>query len=196
MIRSGLRHGTYRTVRNVVDTVRFKFPDAPTVRHQKKIVHISCFEDRSKNISGILKTVAGEGMDLESMQVLAGELGIRNSYARFTGLLEGDDLVKALAESNFLVLFSNYENMPVVIPEAFACGIPVLATRVGGIPEIVNDTNGMLVEPADEEALLEALNEMLDNFQKFDRTAMRAFAVKEFSNQAVGKVFDDLYREL
>ena len=56
----------------------------------------------------------------------------------FTGLLEGQKLADELASGDFLVMSSNYENMPVVILEALASGLPVVSTNVGGIKEMID----------------------------------------------------------
>ena len=77
--------------------------------------------------------LVGEGEDLEMLKSYAVELGLKSPRVQFRGLLTGKALVEAMRSASFLVLFSNYENMPVVVNEAFAVGIPVIATNTGGI---------------------------------------------------------------
>ena len=90
-------------------------------------------------------------------------------------------------------MFSNYENMPVVINESFSCGIPVLSSNVGGISEFVNRETGELVERKDEKALLTVLENFLDNEKKYDSKQIREFALKNFSKEEVGKKIFKIY---
>jgi glycosyltransferase involved in cell wall biosynthesis len=92
-----------------------------------------------------------------------------------------------------MVMFSNYENMPVVISEAFACGLPVLTTNVGGIPEHVTPERGRMVSPRDEDAMLEKLNYILDNYRSFDREAIRKYAIEQYSTEAVARQIEKIY---
>ena len=137
--------------------------------------------------------LVGDGPDKAKVEMLAQKLGINDSFVRFTGILEGEALVEAYNQSLFTVLYSNYENMPVVIPESFACGKPVISTDVGGIPEFVNHTNGVLIAPKDEDGLTSTLDDMLDHSMDFDSNAIREFAYKQFSKEAVKKQLMQLY---
>jgi len=201
----------YQVVYNVVDTDRFILREKEKVQNQKKrFIHISCFEDRSKNISGILSTLkelskvrhdwecvfVGVGEDYELLTEYAADLGLTPEFVKFAGLQEGEDLVQSLQESDFLILFSNYENMPVVLGEAFACGKPVVSTNVGGIAEIVNNDRGILVPAGDENAFMEALSIMLDTFDNYDAKALREFAVTNFSAPKVGERFAAIYEAI
>jgi len=206
-----LNNSSYQVVYNVVDTDRFILQEKAKVQNQKKrFIHISCFEDRSKNISGILSTLkelskvrndwecvfVGVGEDYELLNEYAAELGLTPEFVKFAGLKEGGDLVQSLQESDFLILFSNYENMPVVLGEAFACGKPVVSTNVGGIAEIVNKDRGILVPASDENAFMEALRIMLDTFDNYDAKALREFAVTNFSAPKVGERFAAIYEAI
>ena len=134
----------------------------------------------------------GDGMDFEAMKQRAASLQLKDRVT-FTGMLQGQELVDALASGDFLVLSSNYENMPVVILEAFACGLPVVSTNVGGISEIVNESNGLLVPPHDAEKLADAMQKMLESYQNYDANTLRDSIIKKFSNEAVGKLLNSLY---
>ena len=204
MQNHGLENPNYIVLPNVVDTNLFQI--RPHENAVPKIIHISCFEDKSKNISGLLeslkvlkdKNVAyqavliGDGMDYEAMRQKAASLQL-NDRVTFTGMLQGQELVDVLSSGDFLVLSSNYENLPVVILEAFACGLPVVSTNVGGISEIVNESNGLLVPPHDAEKLADAMQEMLKNYKNYDANALRDSIIKKFSNESVGKLLNSLY---
>ena len=127
------------------------------------------------------------------MRAFAHELGIYDKIVYFDGLLEGDAIAVALRQARFLVIFSNYENMPVVINEAFASGIPVVATRVGGIAEHVDAQKGMLVDAGDENSLIRGLSQMLDQSETYDHKAIRQYAVDNFSIEAIAAQFVAIY---
>jgi len=204
-----LRHPDYRIIYNVVDTKVF-VPQSKSQRTIKKIIHISCFEEKSKNLSGIIRASAmlaqqrtdfvlemvGEGHDREAAIALAKELGVWERFVRFPGLVEGEALGKMLADADFLIIFSHYENLPVVINEAMASGLPVVSSDVGGIREILTSGKGMLVKPGNEAAFAEALGRMLELSGTYDQRSIRRFAEEKFSIEAVSEYLDDLYREI
>lgn len=202
-----LNNAHYVLVNNVVDTNLFK-PCTAVAKHQKKrLIHISCFEDRSKNISGLLRVVrdlssvrddfelimVGDGMDFLRITKEAQDL-VQRGVVCFTGVLEGAVLAGQLCAADGFVMFSNYENMPVVIGEALACGVPVLATDVGGIAEHINSERGVLVPAGDEQALYRQMNWFLDNFDHYNQAQLRQYAVTHFGVQAVCAQFDNLYK--
>ncbi|MBU2557796.1 MAG: glycosyltransferase [Bacteroidetes bacterium] len=202
----GLNNKNYHILPNVVNMHLFKPGEEKPSSGKIQLVHLSCFEDKSKNISGLLRVLAslkeqaqnfectliGDGIDFESLKNYASDLGL-SSQLRFTGLLEGEKLADELAKADFMVMFSNYENMPVVILEAFACGLPVVATRVGGIPEMVNDQNGLLVSPKNEGEMLAAITWMMENYTNFDPAMLRAMVEDKYSLEAVGKLLHSWY---
>ena len=208
MQKHSLKNSKYIVLPNVVspDFLNAKEVSEPT-KEKKSIVHVSCFEDKSKNISGILNvidklsktrndfyfTMIGDGLDFEILKSYSQKLGLTKKQIEFTGLLEGEQLVTKMQMADALLIFSNYENFPVVINEAFTLGIPVIATRVGGIPEFVESRNGVIVEPGDEKALLKTLNNFLDNKYKFDKVKIKQTAINNFSMQTVGKQLFDIY---
>jgi starch synthase len=109
------------------------------------------------------------------------------------------DLVALLSGAAVFVCPSVYEPLGIVNLEAMACATPVVASRVGGIPEVVVDgATGLLVEPADEPGLAAAVNELLANPDK--ATAMgaagRERAVSEFSWTRIAEQTVELYRDL
>jgi glycosyltransferase involved in cell wall biosynthesis len=92
------------------------------------------------------------------------ELFLKQSHVRFHGKHRSRRLPAALARIDILVVPSIWpENSPLVIREAFLAGVPVIASRIGGIPETVSDNvNGLLVEPGDVADLARALRRTID----------------------------------
>ena len=208
MMGHGLYNPVFVVIPNVVDTDFFTPSQSPAHAGKEKILlHVSCFEDKSKNISGILKAIhtlaqkrndfhflmVGEGQDLAAMITLAENLGISKKVT-FTGLAEGSRLTGYFRQSLALVMFSHYENMPVVINESFSCGTPVIATRVGGIPEVVDESRGILVNPNDEPALCSAIETILDHPERFCNGDIRQYAVQHFGSEAIAAQFLSLYK--
>jgi len=112
---------------------------------------------------------------------------------RFTGEISYSEVAGCVRKATAFVSFSNYENQPCSILEALCCGAPVIATRVGGIPEIIHSQNGILVNPGDEDGLFNAIETMVNNVQRFDRKAIAADAAAEYSYESVGKQLYSLY---
>lgn len=203
----GLRHPNYQIIPNVVDVNLFQI--IPHHNEIPKIVHVSCFEDKSKNISGLLEALRmmkdegvgyqavliGEGMDLEAMKQRANALEL-NDRVRFTGLLQGQALVDELATGDFFVLPSHYETGGIVLLEAMACGLPVVATNVGALPEIVNEQNGILVPPNDSKALAKAMEKCCHTYNNYRSEEFRRQIVERYSKEKVGELLDEWYRSV
>jgi len=210
MLRCGLKNPVFRVIPNVVDTSVFRPRETDKSRGIKTLVHISCFEDKSKNISGFLRSIkalsglrkdfrclmVGDGPDRDDLEAYAASLGILDSFVTFTGLKTGEELVNILQDADFSVLSSRYETFGTVVIESLACGVPVVSTRVGVALEVIGETNGLLVPPDDEKALTEALNRMADCCRDFDRMAIHHDLPGSFTPGSVGKQLFKLYQDL
>lgn len=199
--------GNYNVIPNVVDDFFFQ-PSPLPVSQTKTFLHICCFDEAAKNNFGLMRTIrkllqsrsdfrlimVGDGKDRTATENYASSLGLTETHVSFAGKMQPDALSKTLAKCNFSVLFSNYENLPVVVCESLACGKPVVATNVGGISEMVNDSNGLLVSPKDEEALCSALSQMLDTYSQYSPEEISRQA-QRFSFEQVGKQLNLIYLE-
>jgi glycosyltransferase involved in cell wall biosynthesis len=117
--------------------------------------------------------IIGSGSRLEEYTELARTLGIEEEV-HFLGHIDHDKLPEHYAAADLFVLSSRMESFGLVVAEAMACGLPVVATRVGGVPEVVDEgVTGLLVPPNDPEALAEAVNSLLD-----DPDRMKAMGAK------------------
>jgi glycosyltransferase involved in cell wall biosynthesis len=105
--------------------------------------------------------IVGDGPEAERLRRLATEL--KASRVEFAGFRSGEELARILAEAQFVVLPSRwYENLPFAVMEAFASSKAVVASRLGGIPEMVDDgENGLLFPAGDAAALAACLARML-----------------------------------
>jgi glycosyltransferase involved in cell wall biosynthesis len=120
-------------------------------------------------VNNVKLLIIGDGPERENLERLVQELGLNDDVV-FLGWIDHNNLFwEYLQRSTIFVLPSLSEGCPRVLIEAMACGLPIVATRVGGIPEIIdNDVNGILVPPSDENALAEAIKKILEDtdFQK------------------------------
>jgi glycosyltransferase involved in cell wall biosynthesis len=97
--------------------------------------------------------VAGGGPMQAELEALSRELGLGPKHLEIVG--EQDDIRSLYRRADMLMLTSDWEGTPNVILEAMACGLPVVATRVGDVSNIVGDNRGFVVEPNDENGLVD-----------------------------------------
>jgi glycosyltransferase involved in cell wall biosynthesis len=113
----------------------------------------------------------GNGPELESIKSF---VLVHNLQDNITvhGTINHHQVVDLLQKCNALILPSYQEGVPNVIMEALACGVPVVATKVGGIPEVVNDINGVLINHHNEADIVEGIDKCLAT--KWNDQAIRA----------------------
>jgi len=118
---------------------------------------------------------------------------------QFMGHLTVDKLVKAFGECSVFILTSEWENLPAVVAQAMAAGRPVIATRIGGVSEMIQDgVTGFLISPGDVDALTKGLTILLRNSElrsKMGRAA-REEALKRFSGEVVARKTLEAYRTI
>jgi glycosyltransferase involved in cell wall biosynthesis len=206
--KSGLRK-EFDVVYNCVDTSIFRPTHSPKQKN-KAFVYVAEFDEKHKNISGLLRVIdalrrkrtdfivhlVGYGKDEDRLKKYALDLGLLNTVVFFEGKKTGKALAAYIVQSEALLLFSNYENLPCVITEAFCCGIPVISTDVGGIAEIVSPQHGILVDKADEEAMLNAMHRVLADEIRFDQEYIKSNAYALFSNEAIGMKLAGIYKRV
>jgi glycosyltransferase involved in cell wall biosynthesis len=210
LVDCGLSHHRMPVIANVVNGELFHPIPERSSDHSCKVVHISCFDDKSKNITGFLhslKTVSeemtgfhcfmvGEGPDLDDMKSLAQYLRISSSVITFTGLLEGEVLAGMLQNADFSVVSSRYETFGTVIIESLYCGTPVLSTRVGIAEQVVTDDNGLLIEPGNDQAMVNGLKHMINHCGNFNRASISRQIRGRFESAEIGRQLWSVYREI
>jgi len=143
----------------------------------------------------LLVLVAGDGPLRGELEQQATALSLDERTVRFLGARpDVDDL---LCASDFFVLPSDSEGLPLSVLEAMAHGVPIVASDVGGIPEIIDhDIHGLLVPPGDPNALAAAIRRLVDDpalRRRLGETA-RARANGEFSLSTTIRNYDRLYQ--
>jgi len=206
----GLRNTNYRIIPNVVDMDMFRVDEGYHFIDRKHFIHVSCFEDKQKNISGILRvlkrlsekrtdwfcTLIGDGIHFEILKGFAKELGLEGKFTQFTGLKENEELAEMMRKACFQVMFSRFENLPVVILESFASGVPVLSTDVGGIREHLHPDLGILIQSENEQQLEEKMDYLLDHYQEYRKERLRAYARDNFSKEVIGQKLAEVYASI
>ena len=140
--------------------------------------------------------VAGDGPERERLEHISRELGLGETVL-FLGIRR--DVPALLAALDVAVLSSDYEGSPLSVMEYMAAGKPVVSTRVGGVPELVEDgVHGLLVEPRDPTALAEAVARLLRDPDEASQMGARGRErqQREFSLDAMVGRIEDLYEEL
>lgn len=191
---------------NVVDTTLFYYgqvkSEAFTFIHVSNMVPL-------KNVEGILnafreiKNNGNENVRLLMIGNKVKELEFQHEFKDlinksifFIGEISYQEVASYMRESHCLILNSIMENAPCVISEALCCGLPVIATRTGGIPEMVNDFNGKLIEVNDENALLIAMKNMIADYNQYNKQTISTAATERYSYNAISNAFNDLYNSL
>ncbi len=202
MFDFGLK-GNYITVPNVVDTKVFM----PSKNNTKKftITHISSLRNDHKNIKGILHTIADvkkKTPDLVFNLVGRNDENPLPSDQKSLSILKEinvidhlphSEMASVLKNSDLFILFSNYENLPCVILEAFSCGVPVVSTNVGGISEYFPSNFGFLIDVKDKVSFEKAILKIYNSELKFSKEEMHQYAIENFGQEAICNSFTKIY---
>ena len=148
----GIENEHWGTIDNVVDDFFFE----PRVKSQesrvKTLLHVSCFDERAKNVKGLLRAakmlsekrqdwrlkLVGTGVDYEDVRAYADRLEIPEGLLEWTGELTPQQVADEMHRADALVLSSRYETYGVVLAEAAAAGLPILSTSVGIAEEVAD----------------------------------------------------------
>lgn len=195
----------YQIIPNVVDTDKFHIGELDTNKNNFTFLHVSTLDDSIKNVSGIIDAfekikhknmvlkIIGDG-PVDWIIKKVSTLKTKNTVVVESEKTH-DQIAKEMQKADVFVLFSNIENLPLVLIESISSGTPFIATKVGGIPELFNNELGRLVDAGSIDQLLSEMNFMVENPDFFNPSRIRSFAIKNYSNEEVGKKFNDLYIE-
>ena len=140
--------------------------------------------------------IVGDGLDLNGLREHAEENNLTNRV-RFLG--RRDDVPNLLTASTAFILSSRWEGMPNVVLEAMAAGLPVIATRVEGVSELIRDgINGLTVAPDQPTELANAILQILSqpDFRRNAGLNSQAIVAKEFTIQRTTEAYVKLYVQL
>ena len=181
-------------------------------KNERIILHTSTFRP-VKRITDCIEIVAringsdrtrsrlvmcGDGPERQEAEALAARLGIADAVT-FVGKQPQSRVRDYLSVADLLLLPSQTESFGLVALEAMASEVPVIATRVGGIPEVVEDgETGYLFEVGDVTGMAEAASLLLDDGEKRERMGQRGRvqAVSRFANDKIIPQYENLYRSV
>jgi glycosyltransferase involved in cell wall biosynthesis len=197
-------------VENVVDTEVFRLPDqrrdslldgsarllsVGTLTEKKghaDLLHalVSVTERRPATLE-----LVGDGELRGDLERLTDRLGL-SEVVRFHGERCKQAVAGLMREADLFVLPSRFENLPCVLIEAMASGLPSVATAVGGVPELLQGAGAVLCPPRDPAALARAIETGLEQRAEIDPQALADRARARFGYQAIGRIWTRIYGEL
>jgi L-malate glycosyltransferase len=200
---------------NFIDTEAFRPIDSKNLKRllapngEKLLVHTSNFREvkRVKDTILALKIILdrgvkakllliGDGPDRGECQALARELGIWQQ-TRFLG--KQSELASVLSASDVFLMPSGNESFGLSALEAMACGLPVVSSDAGGLPELnIDGETGFVVPIADTEALAERTIQLLTDRKLYARVAKAAYnrATKEFAKERIVPIYEAVYEQV
>jgi len=193
-------------VPNVVDTQAFRPPARPRAHDgPARLLNVATLSEK-KGHRHLLEAVAlleggeslaivGEGELRGDLSRRIGELGLEDRV-HLLGPRPKEEVAELMRAADLFVLPSLHENLPVVLIEAQASGLPAVATRVGGVPELVGEEAGELVEPADPGALADAIARVLARRGEIDTAALARRAAERYGYEAIEGRWTAIYEDL
>ena len=164
--------------------------------HEKGLEELIEAVGKTRNLfPEICLRIVGDGPMRKDLDLMIDNLSIRE-HVIFEGFRPHSEISGYMDESDLFVLPSYSEGMPLVVLEAMASGIPVIASRVGGVPEVIRDGfNGFLVEPKDSEALAKRIEEVLSDRDLLRKVSINAAATirQGFSVEKAAEKISRLY---
>lgn len=193
---------------NNYNSIKFKY--------EIKIISVSNLIDKTKNISNLLNgfkiflntykeefknnkiilDIYGDGKDKEKLIKLANELDLLNKNVFFKGAIDNKKLKELMPSYDFFVMFSKVETFSVATLEAMLCGLPVIATKSGGLEEYLKPQYGILIDNNNIDQLVNAFYFMCKNYQNFDRKRISDFVKENYSYKNISSQFKKLYESI
>lgn len=196
------RHYPMRILSNVVDTSVFKYDTCQEVKDARKFIHVSDFS-ANKHVRIIIEAFllfSANNAAAELILIGAAPADLKTEYShpaiRFKGYVAYEQIPHYLNDSDVFLMASGHEMQPCVLLESLCCGLPIIATKVGGIPEVVSDrSKGILIDYPDAKLLADAMAEMSQLYHTYDREKIAKDAQSKYSYAVIGKELMDIYTE-
>ncbi len=139
--------------------------------------------------------LAGKGSLREELEQQSMALGVSDRVI-FLGRLSRIEMLKEMQDANSFVLPTRYEAFGVVLIEAMATGLPLIATRSGGPDSIVTKENGLLIERENAEDLAEAMQEIMTNINAYSAQKIRSQCLEHYGDSSVMEQYNQLFLRL
>jgi glycosyltransferase involved in cell wall biosynthesis len=139
--------------------------------------------------------IGGDGILIDNFKKMAKDLYI-DSKCKFYGEISRNDIEDFYSKLDLFILPSRYETFGIVLIEAMACGIPVIATMCGGPQDIVTPSTGILIKVDNFEELKTAILSMSENIGSYNRETIRNYANENFGKEVFIKRISNLCQEI
>lgn len=160
---------------------------------QHRVVEAMALMDKDV-LKDVHFTIIGSGENLDPIKEFVAKHDLLE-HVSFTGNVPNPEVHKILCEENIFILMSENEGLPIAIIEAMRAGLAIISTRVAGIPEQVNETNGILLNPSVEE-LVPILNDLPNHdWVQLGKTSRERYE-NEFTFELMRKRYGDMFDSL
>ncbi len=175
----------------------FRFLCVTHLEHLKGVdVLLNAFAGlQSSNAQPSCLVIAGSGVEREKLEALTRQLGLKNKVS-FTGRLGRTEVLQQMQDADAFVLPSRFEAFGIVLIEAMACGLPLVATDSGGPRDVVNPDIGLMCKAGDASDLMRTMQEMINRHKDFEPLNIRQHCVATYSRDAVVSQYVKLYEAL
>lgn len=180
---------------NIIDkSDKFTFVCLGTLRKDKGIAElIRAFGKEFSESENVRLIIGGEG---EYRNEIAAECELFPKHdIKLIGNVPHNMVENLFKNSDCFVLPSKYETFGIVFIEAMACGLPVIATKCGGPEELVDSSNGILIDVDDENQLRNALRQITLCQDKYDKKAISESVLAKYSSDTICNKYYEIYRE-
>ena len=155
---------------------------------------IKAFSKAFKEKKAILR-IGGDGPIRDELQKLIKDNGMEDKII-LLGSLSREEVAEEMKRCDAFVLASEHETFGVVYIEALACGRPIIGTYNGGAEDIIKDYNGIIVEKKNIDALSNALIQMKNEYNTYDKNEIREKTILSYSEKVLVEKLKGVYKKI
>lgn len=139
--------------------------------------------------------IGGEGKERKRLEQMTRDAGL-TSFIHFTGRLTQEEVRKEMQQAHAFVHPSRMESFGIVLLEAMACGLPVIATRSGGPEQIIKAELGLLCERDNAQALADCIIHLMSHYQAYHAANIRAHIINHYGTKVISRQYTGIYKQI
>jgi L-malate glycosyltransferase len=139
--------------------------------------------------------IGGEGKERKRLEQMTRDAGL-TAYIHFTGRLSQEEVRQEMQQAHAFVHPSLMESFGIVLLEAMACGLPVIATRSGGPEQIIRPELGLLCERDNAQALAHSIQGLKSNYHAYVADHIRAHIISHYGTRAISRQYLEVYQRI